>query len=93
MVKMSKIKKHQIVFVFGLKSIKFFLDIDETPEQKRNKQIERQKRRAINSSIMKELENEYSGAPEEIKVDIKKIIKKLKFKTNIFTIIFKGRFC
>lgn len=31
------------------------------------KQIERQKRRLINSSIMKELENEYSGAPEEIK--------------------------
>ena len=84
MVKISKIKKHQTVFVFEVKSIKNFLDIDETPEQKRNKQIERQKRRAINSSIMKELENEYSGAPEEIKVEIKKIIKKLKFKTLIY---------
>jgi hypothetical protein len=81
MVKISNIKKYQIVFVFALKSIKKFLDIDETPEQKKNKQIERQKRRAINSSIMKELENEYSGAPEEIKVEIKKIIsfRKLKF--------------
>jgi hypothetical protein len=47
-----------------------FLDIDETPEQKKSKLVERQKRRAINSSIMKELENEYSGAPEEIKVRI-----------------------
>ena len=45
-------------------------DIDETPEQKKTKQIERQKKRAINSSIMKELENEYSGAPEEIKVNV-----------------------
>ena len=30
--------------------------------------MERLKKRALSSSIMKELENEYSGAPEEIKV-------------------------
>jgi U3 small nucleolar ribonucleoprotein protein LCP5 len=44
-----------------------FNDIDETPQQRKHKQLERAKKRAINSSIMKELENEYSGAPEEIK--------------------------
>jgi U3 small nucleolar ribonucleoprotein protein LCP5 len=42
-------------------------DIDETPQDKMNKKIERLKRRALSSSMMKELENEYSGAPEEIK--------------------------
>jgi hypothetical protein len=31
------------------------------------KEFERQKRRAMNTSIIKELESEYSGAPEEIR--------------------------
>jgi hypothetical protein len=38
------------------------------PQDKFKKELERQKRRAIHSSVMMELENEYSGAPEEIKV-------------------------
>ena len=43
------------------------LDIDETPEDKMKKEIERQKRRALNSTIIKDLESQYSGAPEEIR--------------------------
>ncbi|RNA34748.1 neuroguidin isoform X1 [Brachionus plicatilis] len=42
-------------------------DIDQTSEEKAKREIERLKRRAMSSSIMKEIENEYSGAPEEIK--------------------------
>lgn len=44
-------------------------DIDQTPQDKLNKELERRKRRALHSSIMKELEAEYSGAPEEIKAN------------------------
>ncbi|CAF0847034.1 unnamed protein product [Brachionus calyciflorus] len=42
-------------------------DIDQTPEDRARREIERLKRRALSGSIMKEIENEYSGAPEEIK--------------------------
>ena len=47
---------------------RFIVDIDLKPQDKFKKEMERQKRRAIHSSVMMELENEYSGAPEEIKV-------------------------
>jgi hypothetical protein len=47
-----------------------FNDIDETPEEKAKKQFEKAKIRMMNMSIMKEIENEYSGAPEEIRVKI-----------------------
>ncbi len=42
-------------------------DIDETPEDRVKKQIERLKSKAFSSSFIKDLENEYSGAPEEIR--------------------------
>jgi hypothetical protein len=51
-----------------LNLIIFDADIDETPQDKMKKQIARLSARAYSSSFMKELENEYSGAPEEIKV-------------------------
>ena len=44
-----------------------FSDLDETPQDRAKKQMERLQRRAINSSIMRDLETEYSGAPEEIR--------------------------
>ena len=50
------------------KLVPVYNDIDETPEDRTKKQIERIKRKAFNSSIIKDLENEYSGAPEEIRV-------------------------
>lgn len=43
-------------------------DIDQTHEEKMKREMERLKRRAMSSSIMKEIEKEYSEAPEEIKV-------------------------
>lgn len=45
-----------------------FNDFDETPEDRTKKTIEKIKRKAFNSSIIRDLEKEYSGAPEEIKV-------------------------
>lgn len=50
------------------KLVPMYNDIDETAEDRERKQMERIKRKAFNSSIIKDLENEYSGAPEEIRV-------------------------
>ena len=51
------------------KMVPMYNDIDETPEDRMKNQIEKIKRKAFNSSIIKDLENEYSGAPEEIRVN------------------------
>ena len=45
----------------------FFQISTKTPQDRAKKQMERLQRRAINSSIMRDLETEYSGAPEEIR--------------------------
>ena len=44
------------------------LAIDLTQEEKMKREMDRLKRRAMSSSIMKEIEKEYTEAPEEIKV-------------------------
>lgn len=49
------------------KLVPMYNDIDETPEDRVKKQIEKIKKKALSSSVIKELENEYSGAPEEIR--------------------------
>ncbi len=49
------------------KLVPVYNDIDETPEDRARRQVERIKMKALNSSIIKDLENEYSGAPEEIR--------------------------
>lgn len=49
------------------KLVPVYNDIDETPEDRMRKKIENIKRKAFSSSIIKDLENEYSGAPEEIR--------------------------
>jgi len=49
------------------KHVPVYNDIDETPEDRARNQIERIKMSALRSSIIKDLESEYSGAPEEIK--------------------------
>ena len=62
------------------KLVPMYNDIDETAEDRERKQMERIKRKAFNSSVIKDLENEYSGAPEEIRV----ILKTVHFKiTNL----------
>ena len=47
-----------------------FKDIDETPQEKLKKKMEKMKRKVFNSSLVKDLEKEYSGAPEEIRVKL-----------------------
>lgn len=49
------------------KLVPMYNDIDETAEDRERKQMERIKRKAFSSSVIKDLENEYSGAPEEIR--------------------------
>jgi len=56
------------------KLVPIYNDFDETPEEKAKKQIEKIKRKAFNSSIIKDLEKEYSGAPEEIKSDYANVL-------------------
>ena len=48
--------------------IKFFFskDIDETVQDRMNKRIEKVKKLALNSSLMKDLQKQYSEAPEEV---------------------------
>ena len=49
-------------------SIYYVSDGDETEMEQRQKIEERQKKRMLSSSIMKELRNEYYEGPEEIRV-------------------------
>ena len=44
------------------------LDLDDTVKDKEAKVLERAKKRALSSSILKELRDEYYEGPEEIKV-------------------------
>ena len=45
-----------------------FLDLDDTVKDKEAKAVEKAKKRALSSSILKELRDEYYEGPEEIKV-------------------------
>ena len=51
-------------------SIYYVSDGDETEMEQRQKIEERQKKRMLSSSIMKELRNEYYEGPEEIRVSL-----------------------
>jgi ribosomal protein S21 len=44
------------------------LDLDDTVKDKEAKALEKAKKRALSSSILKELRHEYYEEPEEIKV-------------------------
>jgi U3 small nucleolar ribonucleoprotein protein LCP5 len=44
------------------------LDLDDTVKDKEAKALEKAKKRALSSSILKELRDEYYEGPEEIKV-------------------------
>lgn len=45
-----------------------FTDGDDTIKQKQEKQLQRAKKRALSSSVIRELKEEYYDGPEEIKV-------------------------
>ena len=62
------------------KLVPVYNDIDETPEDRTKKQIERIKRKAFNSSIIKD-----SGAPEEIRVNFDSFIHFPKFERVYLT--------
>lgn len=44
-----------------------FYHIDETEAEREKKRLERAKRRALSSSVIRELKEQYSDAPEEIR--------------------------
>ena len=48
----------------------FFSDLDDTKKDKEAKAIEKAKKRALSSSVLKELRDEYYEGPEEIRVRV-----------------------
>lgn len=45
----------------------YFHHVDETEAEREKKRLERAKRRALSSSVIRELKEQYSDAPEEIR--------------------------
>jgi len=46
----------------------YSIDGDETVTDKKQKQLENLKKRALNSDILRDLKDQYNDGPEEIKV-------------------------
>lgn len=44
-----------------------FYHVDETEAEREKKRLERAKKRALSSSVIRELKEQYSDAPEEIR--------------------------
>ena len=51
-------------------SIVIIIDDDETEQEKRSKLEERQRKRLRSNAIMKDLRDQYSEGPEEIRVSV-----------------------
>lgn len=54
------------LYLFGPLLLDFVSHIDETEAEREKKLLERAKKRALSSSVIRELKEQYSDAPEEI---------------------------